>query len=438
MVGKMFQHWIRVGLPLLSACTACADNNTLRSSCRETAIHAAQKTLAADEFRTVHDKFQFLHELSLCPSCEDTFHVVDIGVLADSFAFWKQQLPDIVPYYAVKTNNDLVITSILASLGASFDCASEKEIEQILSLGVSPTRIIFAHPRKPASSILYAKRAGVDLMTFDSLEELEKLMTLYPEANLLLRIKTEDGHSAFPLSQKFGATLEESFEILSSGLSKNARIVGIAFHVGSNCTHPESYRRAILDAATLFNYSKTELDRDLSVLDLGGGWTGTDDENFVAIAHEVNALIHTHFSPHTRFIAEPGRYFAAKTTTLATRVIGKKRLGQDNRIAYYLSNGVYGFFNTSLYFDYNSEKILNEGWLIRPLHPTSTSLFPSLLWGPTCDAGDKILDDFLLPEIRTGDFLTVENLGAYGKSLETHFNGIPPSKAYYICECSIP
>ena len=401
----------------------------------ETAIRAAEDFCVDTSFKIVPDKLQFLTETSLLPTCEDTFHVVDVSVLADRYALWRQNLPNVVPHYAVKTNNDRVIGAVLAGLGANFDCASQNEIEQVLSLGVSPSKIIFAHPRKPPTSIFYAKQMGVNLFTFDSLEELKKISSIYPEANLILRIKTDDSHSAIPLSPKFGATLEEAYEIIDLGLAQKAHIIGIAFHVGSNCTHVESYRMAILDAQALFKHSKDRWNQELSVLDLGGGWPGTDDESFIAIAQMLHELIPTLFSPKTRVIAEPGRYFAAKTTTLATKVLGKKHIPQANKKAYYLANGVYGFFNSSLYYEFNSEKILSEGWLFNPLKPTSNTLFPSLLWGPTCDAGDKIIDDIFLPEMETGDYLMVENLGAYSKSMETFFNGIPLSTPYYICEC---
>ncbi len=329
-----------------------------------------------------------------------------------------------------------MIAGVLAHLGTGFDCASEKEIEQMLSLGVDPSKIIFAHPRKPASAILYAKKNGIDLLTFDSLEELDKMRIIHPDAHFLLRIKTDDSHSVIQLSNKFGATLEEAYEILDAGLSQGAPIVGIAFHVGSNCTHPGSYTNAILDAAQLFDHCKKEWKTNLTTLDLGGGWPGTDDASFIKIAQNIEELLHTRFSPQTRFIAEPGRYFAAKTTTLAMKVIGKKPLKKENKVAYFLSNGIYGFFMSSLYYEHNVNKILTEGWVIKPLCSTSKPSLPSLLWGPTCDSADKIFDEIFLEEVETGDFLTVENLGAYTKSLETFFNGIPPSKPYYICECS--
>lgn len=402
----------------------------------ENAIKAAQSMLLKDNFHIVKNKFDFINDLCSSPSCEDSFHIVDVGLIAERFSLWQENFPNIVPYYAVKTNNDYVMTSVLASLGIGFDCASKNEIEQIISHGVDPSRIIFAHPRKPASAIHYANEMGVNLLTFDSIDELHKLLKLYPQANLVLRIKTDDAMSVSPLSQKFGATMKESYEILDEGFSKGAHIIGIAFHVGSNCIHLESYQKAIFDAAALFHYSDERWNKKLSLLDLGGGWPGTDDQSFIIIAELINELLPIYFPKGTKYIAEPGRFFASQTTTLVMKVLGKKKLETENKIQYYLTNGAYGFFISSIYFNHDQEKISTEGWIFKPLSKKAPSnqLFQTLLWGPTCDSGDKIVDGLLLPEMEAEDFLAVENAGSYTKSLETAFNGIPISKPHYICE----
>lgn len=67
--------------------------------------------------------------------------------------------------------------SMLEALGAGFDCASQAEIRQVLDMGVSPDRIIFANPCKMPSHIGFAKKAGVATMTFDSDQELDKVRT---------------------------------------------------------------------------------------------------------------------------------------------------------------------------------------------------------------------------------------------------------------------
>ena len=76
-------------------------------------------------------------------------------------------MPRVEPFYAVKCNNEPGILQLLASLGTGFDCASKAEIEQVLSLGVDPSRIIYANPCKMRSHIKYASERNVSLMTFD-------------------------------------------------------------------------------------------------------------------------------------------------------------------------------------------------------------------------------------------------------------------------------
>ena len=69
---------------------------------------------------------------------------------------WNELLPSITPFYAVKCNPDPVLLQTLASLGAGFDCASKQEIVTVLSLGVDPSRIIYANPCKQNSCIRLA------------------------------------------------------------------------------------------------------------------------------------------------------------------------------------------------------------------------------------------------------------------------------------------
>lgn len=83
---------------------------------------------------------------------------------------------------AIKANDIRVVTETLAALGTGFDCASVGEIMKILSLGVSPNRIIFATPTKTLSQLKYAREVGVSKMTFDSEDELYKIKNIFPSA----------------------------------------------------------------------------------------------------------------------------------------------------------------------------------------------------------------------------------------------------------------
>ncbi|CAL8291556.1 unnamed protein product [Gadus morhua 'NCC'] len=107
---------------------------------------------------------------------------------------WARALPRVTPFYAVKCSNSISVVRTLASLGCGFDCAS-KTIE---SLGVAPSRIIYANPCKQASQIKYASAHGVQKMTFDSEVELLKVARCHENAKLVLRIATDDSNSCVP------------------------------------------------------------------------------------------------------------------------------------------------------------------------------------------------------------------------------------------------
>ena len=58
----------------------------------------------------------------------------------------------------------------------------QAEIQNILSLGVDPSRIIYANTFKQVAFIKYASDNNVSLMTFDCENELRKIKTVLPTA----------------------------------------------------------------------------------------------------------------------------------------------------------------------------------------------------------------------------------------------------------------
>jgi ornithine decarboxylase len=83
-------------------------------------------------------------------------------------------------HYAVKSNPDIHILRLLVTLGSNFDCASMDEIRIMLELGATPDRIIFANPVKSEHHIEFARSKNVKIMTFDCVEEAQKISKIYP------------------------------------------------------------------------------------------------------------------------------------------------------------------------------------------------------------------------------------------------------------------
>ena len=265
---------------------------------------------------------EYIKMLMDCPSTPESFHVVDLGKLAERYKFWKDNFGDIIPYYAVKANPDPKVIEVLARLGVGFDCASEKEIISILDLGVSPDRIIFANTRKFVSAINLAKLHGIKKMTFDSKDELEKILQIYPDAEFILRIKADDSHSTIKLNTKFGCSMTKGREIIKICNEKKVNLIGISFHVGSSCSSPLSYKQAIEDSAILFKEANEKFNFDFKFLDIGGGWPGSDDPLFLELAEIVKKSLIKYFDSSVKVISEPGRYFCEPIVTLVTKIIG--------------------------------------------------------------------------------------------------------------------
>jgi ornithine decarboxylase len=120
-----------------------------------------------------------------------------------------------------------MVVKLLASLGIGFDCASKTEIQQVLDLGVEPTRIIYANPCKQASFVRYAAQQNVAKMTFDNAEELYKIKKHYPDAELVLRILTDDSNSTCQLGLKFGAPLDTVPHLLKTAKQLELNVVGV-------------------------------------------------------------------------------------------------------------------------------------------------------------------------------------------------------------------
>ena len=346
---------------------------------------------------------------------------VDISAVANQLLRFCAALPRVTLYYAVKCNPDPFLITLLARLGACFDCASQEEIDIVAkALGATEEhatlsdRIIFANPIKDLKDLAHARKVDVSLMTFDSIEELEKIANYYHTARLLLRISVEDSSALCPLSSKFGAQMEEVETILDEIERLGLDLVGVAFHVGSGCTSIMSYEEALIASKDVFNRAANR-GMKLRILDIGGGFPGHDDEapiTFLSIAKKVSTLIEALFDHDVKVIAEPGRYLVTGAFTMASQVVMATK--SEDRAHYYLSDGVFGSFRDAYLLNvcYPPEILWKE-------NDMDTSKYLSNLYGPTQDPIDIISRGLWMPSLDAGDWLLFKNMGAYTRSLAT-------------------
>ncbi|WEW59298.1 Ornithine decarboxylase [Emydomyces testavorans] len=361
-----------------------------------------------------------------CPGEEDPFYVADLGEIYRQHIRWKMNLGRVKPFYAVKCNPDPQVLRLMAQLGNGFDCASKAEIDYALAAGVDPSRIIYAHPCKTKSYLRYAEQLGVKQMTFDNADELYKIKAMCPDAELFLRILTDDSASLCRLSMKFGASLTVTSSLLELAKELDLNVVGVSFHVGSGAEDPRAFVKAVEDARFVFDQA-SDIGYDLKVLDVGGGFC---DETFEHFAAALSDALDAYFPPHIRVIAEPGRYYVASAFTLAANVIARRDIspsisdsdsysGPTGVYMIYLNDGVYGNFS-NIVFDHQHPvaQILTKDDV------ASTQPVEYSIWGPTCDGIDVISERITLNGVLgVGNWLYFENMGAYTRCSATCFNG---------------
>jgi len=376
------------------------------------------------------------------------FYIINLGDIIHQLKFWRELFPHIEPRYAVKCNPNKVICQLLGLLGVGFDVASKNEIDLVKGYVNDIRNVIYANPYKESSSIQYARSMDVDTTVFDSEFELYKIKLYHPNCKLLIRLKVDDRASLCKFSEKFGVDLEEVRSLLELAKNMNLNVIGCCFHVGSGCGDAAQYYSALNISKKVFDMGK-EIGLNMNMLDIGGGFTGLQDENSVTFLRQIKENIdrglQEFFSgdyyiekfnenkdkPKLKLISEPGRYFVQTSHTLMVNIIGKKVKhfksddgSRDKIYYYYLNDGVYGSFNC-IYFDHQKPDVL-------PYNERDGKKYTSILFGPTCDGLDKICENLQLPELEIGEWCFVKNFGAYTVAAATDFNGFTKLKAFYI------
>lgn len=345
--------------------------------------------------------------------------LISRSVLRDQLQRFRQALPRVEPFFAIKANAHPEIIRTMVARRASFDVASVAEMNLVLAAGAKPAQIIFANTVKPEESIALAAKKGVTLMTFDSEYELAKIAEHAPGSRVLVRIKVPNVGSIVELSLKFGVDPADATSFMIKAYKLGLRPAGVSFHVGSQCTRVENYIEAMEMAAIIARDARLK-QLPFEIVDIGGGFPirhyDHEDDPFDRLASVLARELDRLFDPAIRVIAEPGRFIAGPAATLLMRVIGKAI--RENKLWYYLDDGLYGSLSGQV-FDHCK-------YQFKYLRGGHTQL--STLAGPTCDSFDIIARGEDAPELQIGDVVYVENIGAYSLASATTFNGMPMAK----------
>ena len=318
--------------------------------------------------------------------------------------------------YAVKTNpSDFVLKKIYDHGIKSFDVASINEVKLVKKLFKS-ANVYFMNPVKSRFAIKEAYfNYGVRHFSLDTDEELEKIIqctNFASDLNLHLRISIPNHYAEINLSKKFGVDGTEAKKLLIK-MKKLSKKIGVSFHPGSQCMNPLAYKFAISKTASLIKESCI----NVSYFNIGGGfpskYPGMEPEPLKKYFRVINKEFSKHFHKNSDVIllSEPGRVLVSNSMSLVVRVDLRKK----NNL--YINDGTYGYMHDAGVngFTYPVKQFRKK---------KKIKLVPFSFYGPTCDSNDFMEGPFLLPEsIAEGDYIELEQMGAYSITMKNNFNG---------------
>jgi len=357
--------------------------------------------------------------------------VIDHDVIRRNHAVFREHLPRVQIYYALKANPAPEIVRTLFEAGTGFDVASMPEFmlvyENIKDLPADEQqdfiwdKIIYANPIKPKETLLALDRYK-PLVVFDNLAELEKIRQYAPQAGLVLRLRVPNTGSMVVLSSKFGCDPGEAVNLILEARARDLVVEGLSFHVGSQCTNHANFVQALGMAAAVMQEAASR-GHELKSIDIGGGFPAPYDRHvkpFEELARKIEAELDRLFPPELHILAEPGRFLVATAATAVARVIGKAV--RNGKPCYYVDDSVYHTF---------SGVILDHcQYHFAAFKGGETEI--CTVFGQTCDGLDTISHSEELPKLEIEDLVYAENIGAYSSASSTRFNGFPPAQLVHL------
>mgnify|MGYP000347544918 FL=1 len=370
-------------------------------------------------------KFKTVDELINQLKPEKPIYCIRKKSIQSASTYFRNKFPGTV-LYAVKTNSHPeVLKTIVESGIENFDVASIQEIKDIRAIAPN-AKCSYMHTVKSRESIKEAYfNFNIKAFSLDTKDELIKIIEATNQAKdleLFVRVAVSNEHAEIDLSKKFGVLTSEATGLLR--LTKQyAKKIGLSFHVGSQCMHPISYAKGIGEIGNIIK--KTKIIPDY--INIGGGFPAIYPdlvpqplENYF---EEIKkSLTNLELEKLPELLCEPGRAIVAESGSTIVRVNLRKKQ------KLYINDGTYGTL-----FDAGTPNIVYPSRLIKNGKIVSKKLTAFNFYGPTCDSMDYMKGPFLLPNnIKENDYIELGQLGAYGLTFRTQFNGFYSNEIYEV------
>ncbi|MBS82687.1 MAG: diaminopimelate decarboxylase [Gammaproteobacteria bacterium] len=323
--------------------------------------------------------------------------------------------------YSVKANSSLYILSLLSQHGCGFDIVSGGELLKIIQAGGDTNKVVFSGVGKTKEEIIMALEYNIYCFNVESISELKRINTIAhandKQANIAVRVNPEISIDSHPYittgmrDNKFGVTHDEAIEIYKQAVSlSNINIIGIDFHIGSQITDTTPFEESIVKALEINDFLKQE-NISISHIDIGGGLgIKYENENISSISKYIEKIRDLIGKTNLKLLIEPGRSIVGNSAVLVTRIEYIKKTKTKNFII--VDAGMNDFIRPPLYDAYHS---INEV-VVKEITSDTYDVV-----GPICESTDFFGKQREI-KAEEGDFLVIDNVGAYGFVLSSNYN----------------
>jgi diaminopimelate decarboxylase len=322
-------------------------------------------------------------------------------------------------FYACKALTNINILKYIDSLGCGIDCSSVNEVKLAVHAGVPKEKILYTSNGISFDEIEEVANQGVHI-NIDSLSNLEKFGKKfgknYPvgariRPNILAggNLKISTGHER----SKFGIPVDQLDQLVTLADKYDLTVKALHIHTGSDIKDADVFVHGIKVLSELVPHF-----RDLSVIDLGGGFKvpyEPDDEetDMNLIAQRLKKFLDSHLfinGKKYQLWFEPGKYLVSECGYLITEVNVVK--DNNHQIFAGVNSGLNHLVRPMMYDAYHH--VVN---ISNPEGPERVYT----VTGYICET-DTFASDRLLHEVREGDYLVFYNAGAYGFEMASNYN----------------
>jgi len=221
---------------------------------------------------------------------------------------------------------------------------------------------------------------------------------------------------------KFGIAEEKAVEAYRQAKNKGVKKFGIHMMTGSNVRDPDYFAQITERLLETASEISNELDIEFEFVDIGGG-LGIPykpeeekldvEETAEKVVEKFTEGIQQYDIGEPELRIEPGRFLVAESGHLISKVTGVK-----NKDTEYvgLDTGMHHILRPSL---------LDSRHEIKKVNRNEEKIEERTVVGPVCSSIDVIAEKRELPELEEQDLVSIENTGAYGFVMASHWNSRP-------------